>query len=276
MSPSRLITSVSLLAAASAAGYWLLSPPPQSNQIPAATGNRNPQEITRKTTWSIGGPTASATARPSTLPPTHGASASGHPSQAHADHGPAGTAPTADSRSGSRRSAPPSAPSSLSREELKARAARVEQDANHELRRLVTLLDLSPDQQDQIFQTLASRSPHWVPGMATTSGPDSTASGRSRDSKTAPGTTPSPMDASRQPSPSPSTAASTPSPEESDPLASILPYLTPEQQEALITDEMDRAAWWEEMIPVLLPDDTPPPVTSAPDIKEFTGPDTLD
>lgn len=275
MSPRRLIFSVSLLAAASAAGYRLLSPPPQSNRIPAAPGYRNPQDVTRKTTWPIGGSNAGATARPSALPPTHSASASDHPSQAHADHGPADTASSTHSRSGSRRSAPPSAPSSLSREELKARAARVEQDANHELRRLVTLLDLSPEQQDQIFQTLASRSPHWVPGMATTT-PESAAPGSSQNSQASAGTPQPTADAPGLPSPTPSTPTTSPSPYESDPLASILPYLTPEQQEALITDEMDRAAWWEEMIPVLLPDDALPPVTSAPDIKEFTGPDTLD
>ena len=111
--------------------------------------------------------------------------------------------------------------------------------------------------------------------MATTT-PESAAPGSSQNSQASAGTPQPPSDAPSLPSPTPSTPTTSPSPNESDPLASILPYLTPEQQEALITDEMDRAAWWEEMIPVLLPDDTLPPVTSAPEIKEFSGPDTLD
>ena len=275
MSPSRLITSVSLLAAASAAGYWLLSPPPESSRIPAAAGTRSTQE----TPWKAGRPTSSSAAgshaRPSALPPTHGASAAGRPPQSPAANDPSGTSSTADSRSGTRRSAQPGITYSLSREELQTRAARVEQDANHELRRLVTLLDLSPEQQDQIFQTLASRSPHWVPGMATTT-PESAAPGSSQNSQASAGTPQPTADAPSQPSAAASTPTTSPSPEESDPLAAILPYLTPEQQEALITDEMDRAAWWEEMIPVLLPDEALPPVTATPDVKEFSGPDTLD
>ena len=276
MSPSRLITSVSLLAAASAAGYWLLSPPPESSRIPAAAGTRSTQETPRKAGRSTGSSAAGSHARPSALPPTHGASAAGRPPQSPAANDPSGTSSTADSRSGTRRSAPPGITYSLSREELQTRAARVEQDANHELRRLVTLLDLSPEQQDQIFQTLASRSPHWVPGMATTTTPENTAPGSSQNSQISAGTTQSPADAPSQPSAAASTPTTSPSPEESDPLAAILPYLTPEQQEALITDEMDRAAWWEEMIPVLLPDEALPPVTATPDVKEFSGPDTLD
>jgi hypothetical protein len=273
MSPSRLISSVSLLAAASAAGYWLLSPPPENSRISSIAANHSPQETGRKTGRSIAG----SAAQPSALPPTPGTSAAGRPSQFPAVNVPAGNSFRADSGSGDRRSARPSAPPrSLSREELKARAARVEQDANHELRRLVTLLDLSPEQQDQIFQTLASRSPHWVPGMATTTTPENAAPGSIRNSQTSPGSAQPPADAASQPAPAPATPTTTPSPEESDPLAAILPYLTPEQQEALITDEMDRAAWWEEMIPVLLPDEALPPVTATPDVKEFSGPDTLD
>jgi hypothetical protein len=271
MSPIRLISSVSLLAAASAAGYWLLSPPPENSRISPIAANHSPQETVRKASRSAAG----SAARPSALPTTPGTSAAGRPAQFPAVNAPAGTSFRAHSGSGDRRSAPPSAPHSLSREELKARAARVEQDANHELRRLVTLLDLSPEQQDQIFQTLASRSPHWVPGMAITT-PENAAPGSILNSQTSPGSAQPPADAASQPAPAPATPATTPSPEESDPLAAILPYLTPEQQEALITDEMDRAAWWEEMIPVLLPDEAIPPVTATPDTKEFSGPDTLD
>jgi len=277
MSPSRLISSVSLLAAASAAGYWLLSPPREISSEPGTTGRPQPPEAARKAGRPTGGSTVNAAVRPADLPAAHGSSAAGQMARPATVPSPQGAAHAAEARSGSRRTPQTSAPPHLSREELTARAARVEQEANHELRRLVTLLDLSPDQQDQIFQTLASRSPYWVPGMATTTAPDPSASGRNQDPEATPGTrgtTQPTADASSQPATS--LPATNSSPEESDPLASILPYLTPEQQEALITDEMDRAAWWEEMIPVLLPDEALPPVTSTPDIKEFSGPDTLD
>ncbi|MEI7911550.1 MAG: hypothetical protein WCK77_18100 [Verrucomicrobiota bacterium] len=52
-----------------------------------------------------------------------------------------------------------------SRAELEIRAQAVEREANHELARLIPLLDLAPDQQQRVFQTLASTSPSFVPGM---------------------------------------------------------------------------------------------------------------
>jgi hypothetical protein len=48
---------------------------------------------------------------------------------------------------------------------LETRAAKVEQQANRELDRLITLLDLSEGQQDKVFQTLAKHSRHWSPEM---------------------------------------------------------------------------------------------------------------
>ncbi|KAB2638631.1 MAG: hypothetical protein DVB26_07815 [Verrucomicrobia bacterium] len=53
----------------------------------------------------------------------------------------------------------------LSHAELEHRAERVERDANHELARLIPLLGLAPDQQQRVFQALASTSPSFVPGM---------------------------------------------------------------------------------------------------------------
>jgi hypothetical protein len=53
----------------------------------------------------------------------------------------------------------------LSESEWRDRAAKVETEANHELDRLVGLLDLDPVQQNQVFSALASQSPHWLPGM---------------------------------------------------------------------------------------------------------------
>ena len=53
----------------------------------------------------------------------------------------------------------------LSRAELEQRAEWVERDANHELARLIPLLELAPDQQQRVFQALARTSQNFVPGM---------------------------------------------------------------------------------------------------------------
>jgi hypothetical protein len=46
---------------------------------------------------------------------------------------------------------------------------------------------------------------------------------------------------------------------------------------------MDKSAWWEEIIPQLLPDESLPTIEGStpttpdsPETKEFSGPDTLD
>jgi hypothetical protein len=49
------------------------------------------------------------------------------------------------------------------RAELERRAAMAEQEANHELNRLVGLLDLNESQQDQVFSLLVEKSPHFDP-----------------------------------------------------------------------------------------------------------------
>ena len=53
----------------------------------------------------------------------------------------------------------------LTQAELEHRAQLVDRDANHELARLIHLLDLQPEQQDRVFQALARTSPNFVPGM---------------------------------------------------------------------------------------------------------------
>jgi hypothetical protein len=58
-----------------------------------------------------------------------------------------------------------SLPNYPTRLELERRAAKVEQEANHELRRLIPLLDLKPEQEDRVFQAVARSSPSFVPGM---------------------------------------------------------------------------------------------------------------
>ena len=68
-------------------------------------------------------------------------------------------------RSLTRKTSPPAISDLPSQAELERRAQLVERDANHELARLIPLLDLAPDQQERVFQALAATSPYFVPGM---------------------------------------------------------------------------------------------------------------
>jgi hypothetical protein len=271
VSSTHLIAAGSLVAALAAAAAWYAMGPSNTAKPDSASQPAKPQRPLRSRTPS---------SRPITAPPLADTStneATPSPNRAAASNllpNPTGN-PAAPS--------PTDAPA-LSHDELVARAARIEQETNHDLRRLVSLLNLSDAQQDQIFNALASRSPHWVPGMATAGTVSSPAIGSS-----SPSSDPAPSSAPPAPtrSPSASTAdspttdsATSPAPAESDALSSILPFLTPEQQEALLADEMDKSAWWEEIIPQLLPDESLPTIEGStpttPDTKEFSGPDTLD
>ncbi len=271
MSPSQLIAAGSLVAALAAAAAWYAMGPSNTARPDSASQPAKPQRPLRSRTPSSQPITAPplADANTTASAPNRSAASSLAPSQ-QGNFSPAAPAP--------------SATTALSHDELVARAARIEQETNHDLRRLVSLLNLTDSQQDQVFNALASRSPHWVPGMATAGAVSSPTTGSSPSSD--PATTTAPSTASST-TPSASTAdspttdsASSPAPAESDALSSILPFLTPEQQEALLADEMDKSAWWEEIIPQLLPDESLPTIEGStpttPDTKEFSGPDTLD
>lgn len=130
-----------------------------------------------------------------------------------------------------------------------ARAAKVGQEANHELSRLAGLLDLDSAQQDQLFAVLARQSNSWLPGM--------------QPNRNALGGTATPLESEF--------------PTEAD---EVMAYLNADQQQTLIQAEMDRQAWWEEVLPQLLPpqlqDATTPTATdSAPDTKPFDGNEVL-
>jgi hypothetical protein len=107
----------------------------------------------------------------------------------------------------------------ITQQELLRRAALVEQEANHDLKNLVGLLDLTEAQQDQIFDTLVRRAPDWHPAMQ--SGGSSVASGT--------------VDPERPL------------------LDDIGEILTPDQQEELVENDLDRAEWWGEIIEQILP-----------------------
>ena len=125
-----------------------------------------------------------------------------------------------------------------------ARAERVEREARRELERLTPLLGLDAVQQARVFSSLARQSDAWLPGMRTLPGG---------------------ADAGEIANPlSPG-----------DPLFDQLDL---DQQAALLREEMDRQAWWEEILPQLLPPDFPEPATpspSGPDVKDFEGLDSL-
>ncbi|MCX6874135.1 MAG: hypothetical protein NTW21_10055 [Verrucomicrobia bacterium] len=122
----------------------------------------------------------------------------------------------------------------LSEAQWRANAAKVELEANHELDRLVGLLNLDSAQQAKIFASLARQSSHWVPGMQIDGG-QATGSG----------------------------TAGQPVAVASD----VSDFLSAEQQQTLLQEESDRLAWWEEVLPQLLPPTLPndATVTSPPE-----------
>jgi hypothetical protein len=168
----------------------------------------------------------------------------------------------------------------LRQEELAIRAARIEQEANHDLRRLVKLLDLNEEQQDRVFQTLAEHSPSWNPALqiASASGV-ATAGKRAESSATIPEiNTGKGSYGKKTPAPASETIAAADS-AATDPMSEILALLDPGQQDALVKAEMDRAAWWAEILPQITPSDDVPAVIGAPapgETKAYEGADVLE
>ena len=107
----------------------------------------------------------------------------------------------------------------ITQQELLQRAAIVEQEANHDLKHLVSLLDLDQTQQDQIFETLVRRAPAWHPAMQVDS----------RNPATKPVDPGAPL------------------------LDDIEEVLTPDQQQELAENDLNRTEWWAEVIEQLLP-----------------------
>ena len=269
MSSSHLIAAGSLVAALAAAAAWYAISPSNTAKPDSASQPSKPQRPLRS---------RSTSSRPITAPPLADASTN----EATASPNRSAASELLPNPTGKPANPSPTDAPALSHDDLVARAARIEQETNHDLRRLVSLLNLSDAQQDQIFNALASRSPHWVPGMATAGTVSSPNAGSSPSSDPATSTAP-PTASGTTPSTSTADSASSPAPAESDALSSILPFLTPEQQEALLADEMDKSAWWEEIIPQLLPDESLPAINGStpttpdsPETKEFSGPDTLE
>lgn len=169
-------------------------------------------------------------------------------------------------------SAIPAVQTPLTTEELAQRAARVEQEANHDLRRLVKLLDLDEQQQDQVFQTLAQHSPSWTPGLQF-EGSAAAGMAGSRSLALAPdtGLYTVPTDQTGKSTTGELTAST-------DPMDEIMALLSPEQQDTLLQEEMDRTAWWAEVIQQITPPDDVPAIDGSAPVEPpvYEGSTTLE
>jgi hypothetical protein len=136
----------------------------------------------------------------------------------------------------------------ITEQELRLRAAAVEQEANHDLKHLMGLLDLTETQQDRIFDSLVRHAPGWHPAMQTVgvAVPVDAAAKIPDASSTGPATAPTATGTESTPG------------NRNDVLDAIAAELTPDQQMELANAELERQEWWEEIIPKLLPNDDIP------------------
>ena len=139
----------------------------------------------------------------------------------------------------------------ITEQELRLRAAAVEQEANHDLKHLMGLLDLTETQQDRIFDSLVRHAPGWHPSMQTVG---------VAVPVDAPAKIPYASSTGQPPAGTGNGTESTPS-NGSNVLDAIAAELTPDQQMELAAAELDRQEWWEEIIPKLLPPSDTPSIT---------------
>ena len=160
-----------------------------------------------------------------------------------------------------------------------ANAERIERQANRELANLRETLELTPNQEQRIFDTLARNSPSWLPGMMTGGSygvgvvaDSSSPASRSHPSRPEPsGSKPAASGPPALPDAGPGVSTGdAPATSLTDEVLVVLDY---DQQQALIQEELNRRAWWEEVLPQLLPPDFPaagPPDDG--DSKVYEGP----
>ena len=113
----------------------------------------------------------------------------------------------------------------------------MEAAANHELQRLIPLLNLNASQQDAVFRALASNNPAWSPALQVS----------------IPG---------EKPASDPAALAAA---DAGDTTSAVLPHLDASQQQALLEDYVARDEWWGEVLPLLLADNDTPEITAAAD-----------
>ena len=156
---------------------------------------------------------------------------------------------------------PPAPPAITPPQSLEESALRVQNEANRELERLVPLLNLSDAQQDRVFSRLAENSVFWTPGL--------TAVGATETS---------------QPSGTGTAIAAVPISDQTKSLTDLLtqptsdgetPVLTPEQENAVVQDDLDRREWWTEMLGVIQGDMQSGTTTSAASTVTPVDPETI-
>lgn len=268
MKPGHWLALGSAVAACTAAlGFYLVARNPAPDAPAAKTAG--------KTRWQ---PTSSSKQQVSKAD-TPGPARTQARSPEHASGNPAPPAPTF------RIHGKPPANRIADEREWFAHAERVERRANHELATLRETLDLDPTQQQRVFNILARNSPSWLPGMATGGSHGvGIVADESHPTDTARPDLPQPArptagSVDHRPTTPADVASSTVSTTEE-----ILPILDADQQQALLAAELERRAWWEEVLPQLLPPEFPAaadsedPATLLPgggETKAYEGPTEL-
>ncbi len=170
-----------------------------------------------------------------------------------------GVSGTISGRGSARKPAP-------SRDELAARAAQVEVEASHELKRLVGLLKLNETQQDKIFEILAVNSPSWHPALAVTGGlkneisavkPAAAGAGAETVAglgATAPASIANPVTAPASAAPAVESGPETAPASASTVSDLILAELEIDQALAYESEESERISWWEEILSQVMPE----------------------
>lgn len=254
MTAKTVIITFSLIASAAAVAGWIFA---GRSETPAGTAQTGPPAVRPRRPASppvVSSPVPSVPAEPSAV--SHGV--------------PAGSSGTV--------SAAPVPRPVLTTGELTARAARVEQEANHDLRRLVKLLNLDEAQQDKAFQALARHSPSWAPGMQFETAGSSAAAVSGLSGGLAagiPGTAGGPVETpgtgtGNTVAPGSDAAASL------DPMDEIMALLSPGQQDTLLQEEMDRNAWWADILQQITPADDVPALDGTTAPQNYEGSTTLD
>jgi|GEM_PF-2672633 len=267
MKPERLIAAAAALAGCAVACGIYVSRQPESDRTTSAPSVKTRSSVEKRHTALASEPhlRTKAADRPAQ---THFAQTAGNPCPPA--HQIAGTPHYGRS-------------AVLPEAQWRANAARVEQESNHELARLTHLLDLDGKQQAQVFSALARNSPYWLPGMQAGEKPQ--AANPKTSNPAAPRThTGSETTAPLTPVP---VVPGVPNVSTGPSLPDIAAVLDADQQQTLVQNEMDRQAWWAEVLPQLLPPSLTDDVgagsavssaagtVSPPATKEFDGGDVL-
>jgi hypothetical protein len=137
----------------------------------------------------------------------------------------------------------------------------VEKQANQELERLIPLLNLTPQQQEQVFDRLAQNSLDWHPAFQLTQASNTSSAGPFLSPVGAPAPLTSPTattitntDVGSTPVPTPTASGELPDvtlPPQQGVDEILDGLLTDDQEDALAQDTVERQEWWSEMLEVM-------------------------